>query len=448
MQNIIENSWFKYLLVLTLFLAYFPFIYHSFFAFPSADDFDYATLGNEYSIDLVLNERYRWNGRYISNFLVLANPIRWDAFLLYQIMPILCLFSVWTSLLLFIRRITKASWEQSFLFASIIQLITLLTLSGVNEAYYWFTGSVTYTLGLCVFLFWVGLVLSNGNMIGIIVLQFLFSGFNEVLALFGMVFLILQLFSRKHFFKYGLLIILQIAVLVYIISAPGNNVRSSAYKIDQNILSFFLESILYFFRFALEWIFSLPSILLGLLILSFPPQRIFKNQFLNSLKLFIFSNLALFLSIAAPIFTTGILGQYRTIHMAGVLYIFTFFYFLISLRVKLKSPLLVLSKQKRVIALFALSLFVWKNSFWGWQDIFLGKTVSYYNEQQSRIQLLNNCKKNNMEVCEVPFIQSKPYLLFTYDIKEDASHWINRSYNHYIDEGELRIVPKSDLTNP
>ena len=67
-----ENRWIHFA-ILTMLLLYIGACY---FIFPSGDDYTYANLGRYPNfVNTVLHERERWNGRYISNFLVIGSPM-------------------------------------------------------------------------------------------------------------------------------------------------------------------------------------------------------------------------------------------------------------------------------------------------------------------------------------------------------------------------------------
>jgi hypothetical protein len=62
----------KYIVLLVIgLLILFCYALAGFCFHPSADDFTYAIIGKtDNFLQAILNERYRWNGRYSSNFLV------------------------------------------------------------------------------------------------------------------------------------------------------------------------------------------------------------------------------------------------------------------------------------------------------------------------------------------------------------------------------------------
>jgi hypothetical protein len=439
LENVFERKSFQVVLALTIILGYFPFLFHSFFAFPSGDDFDYAVLGSGYSLELVLNERYRWNGRYLSNFLVLANPMRWDSFFMYRVFPIVWILLTYVSITFAIHKLTNVSFLKSLLFGALVHLICLAVLPGVNEAYFWYTGAVTYTLGICVFIFWISLFFNNGNIIICIILQFLFSGFNETLGLMGMAFLLSALFFSSRRVIY-LQICIQVVLILYVVLAPGNQVRSGLFEIEQGYLSLFIESGAYFFRFLFEWIFSLPTICFSI-ILFFVPIRTFDIGTKKVFHLVTFSIIALFIVVAAPIFSTGMLGQYRTTHPTGILFFLTLFIFLVwaksRFNFKRANSLVLL----RTIPLILCSIVLWKNVFWAWKDILSNQPQKYYQEQRERLEYLNTCIESETDTCFIPLFKHQPHLLFTYDIQNNPEHWLNKTYTNYLKKKELKILP-------
>lgn len=430
-------------LSLLLIIAFVPFIVQGFWAFPSGDDLSYAVLGAEYSLELVLNERSRINGRYMSNFLVLANPLRWDCITAFSWVAFVNLFLLFASIIFFVRKVARISLSNQLFWSALFFLICLAVLPGVNEAYYWYTGAVTYTLGLAIFIFWLGFSVHGYKLLTGLALQFVFSGFNEVLVVLGLIFLVAFYFIQEK--KQVLIIatVFQVLLVIYVVSAPGNQHRTGLFQIDQGFLSLFMESVVYFFRFLIEWIFSLPVIAIALLIVALPIKYIPKVRFKLGLSFILASTLGLFVSVSAPIFMTGLLGQYRTAHMLGVLFLVTFFLLLMSIRWAffrhVHYPILV----KRVIPLLVISLFLWKNSFYAWNDFLQMKHVDFFDEQVDRMNLIEKCIKEEKKICELPLIHNRPELLFIYDLKHEENHWLNRVYNAYFHNKEMLILPKN-----
>ena len=98
------------------------------FCHPSADDFTYAVLAeNDDFIKTVLNERYRWNGRYISNFIILNSPLNWGGILGYKLMPIILIGFIIIGTSFFF----KITVGKQYFFLSLIS--TLITFSIMPE---------------------------------------------------------------------------------------------------------------------------------------------------------------------------------------------------------------------------------------------------------------------------------------------------------------------------
>ena len=67
-----------------------------FLIFPYADDFSYALRGESPDLlQTILNEREIWNGRYLSNFIIVAYPLNWGGLWGYRLMAIVLIIGSW-----------------------------------------------------------------------------------------------------------------------------------------------------------------------------------------------------------------------------------------------------------------------------------------------------------------------------------------------------------------
>ena len=74
-----ERNTITIVLFILLFCALCPYLYLAKFAHPISDDYCYTLLGlKENYLETAINEYFRWNGRYLSNLLVVLNPMVWD----------------------------------------------------------------------------------------------------------------------------------------------------------------------------------------------------------------------------------------------------------------------------------------------------------------------------------------------------------------------------------
>ncbi len=135
------------ILLFLLVISLTPYIYLAFFAHPIADDLIYASKGEFTNIlNLMRTEYLSWNGRYISNFFVLINPIK-HSLLLYQIIPICLVALILFGARVFFRCFFK---EQNLKPSSLLNITLLFTLillgqlPTIAEGIYWYTGAITY----------------------------------------------------------------------------------------------------------------------------------------------------------------------------------------------------------------------------------------------------------------------------------------------------------------
>ena len=168
----------------------------------------------------------------------------------------------------------------------IISLLITLTYIGqlpnIAEGIYWYSGAVAYLLPLFPTMLFFSLIYNYLNkkwfinksfhVIGLIVLQFIIIGFNEVHMLYVLLFhLVLAIIeSRKKKPEVGLvLLITAILFSSIIILSPGNFGRSSMFDNNHDILASGLSSLFQTIRFSTSLISSAPVLLLSILYIPF-----------------------------------------------------------------------------------------------------------------------------------------------------------------------------------
>jgi hypothetical protein len=447
-------------LIGVLFLCLLPYLILFAYCHPSGDDFSYAILGsNQGLLPALIDEYNLWNGRFFSNIFVLKNPLIFrDSWLLVYRMSLFGFFvftilSVFNFFHYFLQKIINR--RLILIITLFFMLLNLFQMPILSEGTYWYTGVVTYQLANCFTLFYfIGLYRFSSMKIGwqktlaffiLCISIILLAGFNEVEMLLLVALHMLILFiqwknklSNKSWFLGFLISSIFAFCIVYF--APGNKVRE-AYFIDEShrfIYSMFQTS-LQMIRFTFYWIFSGVIILVSLTYLSF-------NQYVDSiyklLSVHFFINRwialcalfgVLFLAIFPAYWSTGIMGQHRTVNMA-------YFYFIILWFINItlwRDSILKLkfisnfSFKKYALILSIILVSFTNNSFSAWKDLLSQDVVSFNNQLNSRYLLLDSMDVKNTKIEVLPVLTKKPKSIFIYDISSDPKYFPNTCYKTY-----------------
>lgn len=258
-----------------------------FFCHPSADDFTYAFLGkNDNFLTTVLNERYRWNGRYFSNFLMLFSPLIWGGLMAYKAMPLVLILFIFIGT----TSVFKHFVGTHYVLLSIVTTgITFSIMPDITEGIYWYTGAWTYLPGAVLFLYGLSLIFKfNGSLNGFqyLVLSILFtvaSGFNEIIPLLGITTFLIALILNRNKKVYFIFLLLFILLLFYMVTAPGNAIRANHFDEKNQLFYSLYISVAYTIRFIGEWLLNPAIYLWGILLLNinFSAEKIKKWSFLQ-----------------------------------------------------------------------------------------------------------------------------------------------------------------------
>lgn len=402
-----------------------------FFAHPSGDDFDYACLGRTPDfINTVLHERIRWNGRYISNFLVIGSPLNVGGITLYQTMPTVLIFGILSCLTLSMKLLDI---KHFFLFSCILLTLTLSILPDITEGIYWYTGAISYIPGGALFILSLSLLYSHWNtsspiaFIAIFPIQLIASGFNEIIPILSAAtFGILYLYHLKNW-KLFVLFIFQLCLFYYVISAPGNNNRADLFTNNHELFRSLYMSAAYSVRFLGEWLLNPAVYCLAILALFI--KNPFQLSFFTKPLIVFFSLVGpVFLAAFGPLWSTGLLGQYRTANLAAFLFIPTVFIVMITNQKAILSRLKLTKLPRYTLLILGISLLLWKNQFFLLKELASGEIFAFDEEMQQRYRLLENSFEKDVYL---PPIKNKTKTLFVYPLLDDHTSWNNQSYGNY-----------------
>lgn len=314
------------------------------YAHPVADDFCYAAKSRGMGWwDWSVGEWLSWNGRYASNLLMNTGPLsRGPDFLPgYRAVPVLLLAFTFLGAWFLLRRLTRHALpaRHELLAVLLFLLLYLNLMPDLGEGFYWYTGAVTYQLGSILLFFHLGL-LFGGRAKGLrgavqyllsLLLAVAITGMDEVhMLLMVLLHAGRAAWSLRHRRQVagGLLLLLAVlagAALMYL--APGNAVRGAMFADTHLFWRSLGMSALQSVRFVGGWLLS-PA-LLAVAVLYLPlhkPLLAAAPGLSRVLRLPAWAALALpFLLVLAVTFpaywSTGLLGQHRTLNVACLLFI-------------------------------------------------------------------------------------------------------------------------------
>lgn len=458
----------KYSKIVFLFLLIFaliPYFILCAYANPAADDFTYAFKGKFYDIiQTLISEYLNWNGRYTSNLFVLINPIAFNSFTVYKIIPVLIILSTIISFLFFIKTLLGniLSNIDRIIFSLLISLLYLYQMPIISEGIYWYTGAVTYQLGNIAALNFLSILIlfckeryifksKTTHTIIITFVLFLTIGFNEIIMISVLCFSGLFLFinikyklRHKTFAYYLFFITLAFSLFVYF--APGNTVRESNFKNIHNFIHSFIYSSLQSIRFFTLWILSIPLIITSIFYY-FLNKKLSENIKLFSESFYLSRSISLillffviFISVFPAYWSTGILGQHRTLNVAYFIFLILWFINLTVWFNYYKTKIILNSGERFKITLFLITFFFLiadKNGGSALSDIIENKAQFFDLQMKERYSVILADKDT---IYFTP-INKPPKCLFLYDITSKPDDWQNRCYNVYF-ENENKIILK------
>lgn len=459
MITMMNTQRYKWLCLSSLCILITPYLYISRYSNPVADDFIYGDRGRKNSIvSEAIHEYTGWSGRYTSNLIDFLNPLSFNSYAAYKLVPVMIIILLLISYYCFVRMLVQKQLEKitvaiiSFLLAALL----LNQMPVLSEGIYWYTGAATYQLGNIMALLYISLLicycrekflLKNRLVHGIILtcLLIICLGFDEVLMLaldtFAFICLLVaskNKLSQKHFFLY--LFVLSCIFSCVVIFSPGVTVRSGMAANNHRFLPSLLFSFAQVVRFFFEWTSSLPLILLSFLYYFLNKELVSRNVLLKqSFYLSPLSSSALlfiiiFIAVFPPYWATGILGQHRTLNVAYYLFLICWFMNLTvwfnyyERELELLKPLHQKVRTMVMVSIL-LSLMVTKNGYDLLTDLFYGKAQAYDQQMKNRMEQVRMAQ----DTVYFKPVADAPKTLFLYDITDQPQHWLNQAYNIYFD---------------
>ncbi|HKR04067.1 MAG TPA: DUF6056 family protein [Bacteroidia bacterium] len=445
-----------YFLVFLALLSFLPYFFLSLYANPAGDDFVYAYNGKHFELfENAARDYFQWTGRYVSNFLFVLNPMAFDSFTGYKFFAILLILLTSVSFYFLTKAITNNAVQKKYLvlFSGVLTLLYLNRMPSLAQGIYWYTGAVIYHGANVVTLFYFSFLIflfrekyfinKTIHVFICLLLILIITGFNETIMIFLLLFHVFLFAKNKNRLSL-LLFIFSCLCASMVIFSPGNAVREAAFPERHQLFHSLLFSVAQTFRFFGAWINNIPLTIASLLYIPltiYLSQKydVFKNSFylsplLSTCSLF----LVVFLSAFPAYWSTGILGQHRTVNVA-------YFFFLILWFINLTVWLNYFSTKKFIITLSVFSSryflalftsmilfsFITGNGYVVMNDLFSERAKNFDNEMKLRYETLNNAQQRSDSICILDTLQNKPVSLFVLDISPDENDWMNRGMAAY-----------------
>ena len=415
-----------------------------FFCHPSGDDFTYAVQGSKPNfMKTIFHERQTWNGRYFSNFIVHFSPLNWGGIAAYKLMPtILIGFTLFGTQLFFKNLLGKSS----FVLALVCILLTYSVVPDITEGIYWYTGAYTYIPSGVLFLILLSIVFRHWpklkffHVLLTVVLSVIACGFNEIIPILGIaIFTYLAVVVKSKKLYSIVLLGVFIGLLYYVISAPGNDLRASYFPNKNQLFYSLYKSVLYTVRFIGEWILNPAFILWGLVLLKlkFDSSTIQKLSFLtHPITLLMALIVPTYLCCFGPMWSTGLLGQYRTANLACFFFVPTFTLAVIANKTFLLKKLPFTNKFNYAFICLVVCLALWGNQFTLTKELLAGDLAEFNHQMNSRYEQIKECKQQD---CYLPEITNQSELLFVYPLVENPDNFHNLSYQLYFKSGKIYL---------
>lgn len=435
-----------------------------FFIHPFGDDFSYAVAGMRHGfMDRLRDEYLLWNGRWASNPMVLRGPLLLGlerGLVLYRAVPVLLLGLAWLGW----RSVARAtlpglSRGDAMLAASLLLLTALQAMPDIGEGLYWYTGSVSYFIPASLTLFllagWIRAWRSVWGMSRLFwarqgALAVGIAGFNEthmVLLVLLHALLLGWHRARQRSWHAGLAAVL-LAVLgaaAIMALAPGNAVRAAQFPLRGDALRSVAWGAAQTARFMLPWLISMAVLVAAVLTSAQGSwlreradwlMRIHRRGVLTLAAVIV---LLVFAAMALPYWTTGLLGQHRTVNAAWLfvapLMLLALLRFLLASSWLGASPV----PGKALWGLFFLGVFVTGSGGRLSSDLLSGRFARFDAQVRSRYALIEAAKARDAGALVLPALVDPPSTAHYLDAGADPDGWINRSMAQYFGADALRI---------
>jgi hypothetical protein len=470
MKSILTTNRLKFLQSNSLFiflgfLTVLPLVLLSFFNNPGSDDFDYSFESQtEPFFALQIRRYFDWSGRYFSNGLISLDPLTYNNYYGFKVIPIFLLALFAFALYYFVTSLKITSTlKEKFSFVGLFAFLYIAQMPDICEGFYWIPGSLTNQLPISLALLFFGSFIryyQNKNKFFIflsIVLLAAILGCNEisvVLFLIIMSFLVLyNLFILRK--PSTVLLLLFVATIVFSsieLLAPGNSARATHIAIKHQFVFSVFKSLQLTFGFIFNW---LPLVLLSVF---FFLEKIIKgletnknqNLLIHPVLSFGMLFIMVFFGIFPAMWSLNGPPPDRALNTIYFFYLFMVFYTVVSfLKFQLQKKPTVFNNISGLRIWFGILIFINflsnESIVTAYRDLFSGKAYKYDAEMKNRFKMINACKE---KVCIVPPLLNKPKTIFNevdFSLTTDKNNWKNIEVSRYFRKEVIISKPKDTI---
>jgi hypothetical protein len=442
----------------------FPFLLISVYNNPASDDFDFSYRTKIYSFVEVQIWRFNHEGgRCFSNGLLSINPLYFNNYWLFKVIPFVVIVLFVASLHFFVSKVIEGfSNRKKWAVIGLLVYLYLFQIPEVCSAFYWTTGAVTYQISISLVLFFFGFLhqyvtkKKGFDLFCSLLFLILALGCNEIVIVYLLVIGSFVLAYRYYQFRKidGFLVFLFLcafAISVFELTAPGNYARSTTIPIKHQVLRSIVQTFLHCIYYILKWT---PIILLCCLF------------FINEINDYI-SNLKNNRFFIHPIWSFGLLllsfyacmfigfWSINQILPNRVLNVIYFFYICMTLYCVIglasyfeKKYAITITLDTRIKLFMGVILVILAFSdtptFNAYHDLLTGRASRYNESINNRFTLLKNTPRKQIRV---PALVDKPPTLYNeiiMGLTTDKNNWKNLELSLYYNK-EITVQP-SDST--
>ena len=467
MARRIPHRW----LLLGLLLVLARHVWVSAYVHPYLDDFAYAVAGQRSALlDRWLHEYQHWNGRWVSNLLVLRGPLAGgleQGLALYRLVPVLLMLLTATGAMLLVRSFMDRSTSSGvpWLAALLFLAVYLHLMPHAGEGFYWYTGAISYQLPSALLLVHAAVLLSQwrqgpsvkGTLLMVLLMAWM-AGSTEVhmvlLVLLQAGVLVLRKRAVGHVEAvWWVMFGWAVALALVMILAPGNAVRGAMFPARHDVLLTLSHAVLQTARFTLLWVVSPALLLVSWLFLRHRWHQRAEGSLASALGVgpwvaLVLPFLVVFITMLLPYWSTGMLGQHRTVNVALLAFLPLWF---VALAVWEERVLRPRGWSARWLdgpatpwpwVALGICLLVMRHDGTVSRELLDCTLHRYDRHVQERYGLLREAIAKGATALDVPAVPVPPRTLGILEPGNDpAGHW-NRSMVAYFgaDELQLRVV--------
>ena len=440
-------------------ISLFPLLLLSFFNNPGSDDFWYAYESQIEPFWSVQTRRYNdWSGRYFSNGLLSLDPLYFDDYFGFKILPIILFGLFIFAVFAFISSLgLNQTKKEKFWFTATIVVLYFFLMPDICEGFYWMPGAITNQLPVSLSLFYFASLISYFNtkklkylVFGVVLLPMI-MGCNEIIVvimlLLHFLLIVVLYFEQKKI--NGVLVFLFLIICglaAFEVLAPGNAVRASNFEVKHQFVYSILKSVQISFYHITLWTPLLALVCFFLYNeIKEKIKTIPSDYFLNPLLILGLLFLIVFVGIFPGLWSTNGLPPGRTINTSVFFFIITFLYFFVSLVYYFSNRINfeINHSAKAVLGILIIFNFVSHNNITiAYKDLLSLKAYHYDKEMKERFNFLHNTTE---EHCVVEPLVNRPVTIYNsvdMGLTNDKNNWKNIELKDFFRKKSIVISVK------